>query len=341
MKIPCSNCNQRLEIAEELAGQTIDCPACNATLAVPALETPPSTTPRVEVVTPQASSPQKPAPQRKTAAQREADSSQISKSPIPMEAIAAILGVVVVVLILMFSSKPTVLMLGTTLIIVGSIGYLVLNIMLLIPNFKKNVGWGLLSIFLCTIPLHVFAIMHFREVKKTYLAFIASIAVTLVGYAITASVAISATSDAVSATVDFIDKHTPDALEQSQLNGDDSQNDFIDEIVSHSQDVKKDALRIAAIKGNINAVKNHIDTGTDLNARDNRGITPLMWAANWGHEEIVELLIAAGADVNAKEESDRGLTALDIATNMFKSKIVEILKKHGGKTSEELKAEAK
>ena len=129
-----------------------------------------------------------------------------------MEAIAAILGVVVVVLILMFSSKPTVLMLGTTLIIVGSIAYLVLNIMLLIPNFKKNVGWGLLSIFLCTIPLHVFAIMQFREVKKTYLAFIASIAVTLVGYAITASVAISATSDAVSATVDFIDKHTPDAL---------------------------------------------------------------------------------------------------------------------------------
>ena len=109
--------------------------------------------------------------------------------------------------------------------------------------------------------------------------------------------------------------------------------------MSHSQDVKKDALRIAAIKGNINAVKNHIDTGTDLNARDNRGITPLMWATNWGHEEIVELLIAAGADVNAKEESDRGLTALDIATNMFKSKIVEILKKHGGKTKKELETE--
>ncbi len=258
-----------------------------------------------------------------------------------MEAIASAAGVVVVVLILMFSSRPTVLILGTTLIIVGSIVAGVAAIVLLIANFKKDVVWGLLNFVSCGIPMNVFAIMHFREVKKTYLAYLASMAVAFVGYAITASVAISATSDAVSATVDFIDKHTPDALEQSQLNGDDSQNDFIDEIVSHSQDVKKDALRIAAIKGNINAVKNHIDTGTDLNARDNRGITPLMWAANWGHEEIVELLIAAGADVNAKEESDRGLTALDIATNMFKSKIVEILKKHGGKTSEELKAEAK
>jgi len=36
MKIPCSNCNQHLEISEELAGQTIKCPACNTSLAVPA-----------------------------------------------------------------------------------------------------------------------------------------------------------------------------------------------------------------------------------------------------------------------------------------------------------------
>ena len=35
MKIPCSNCNQRLDIPEELAGQAIECPACNASLAVP------------------------------------------------------------------------------------------------------------------------------------------------------------------------------------------------------------------------------------------------------------------------------------------------------------------
>ena len=37
MKIPCNNCNQHLEIPEELAGQTIECPACNTSLAVPAL----------------------------------------------------------------------------------------------------------------------------------------------------------------------------------------------------------------------------------------------------------------------------------------------------------------
>ena len=36
MKIPWTNCNQHLEIPEELAGQTIECPACNTSLAVPA-----------------------------------------------------------------------------------------------------------------------------------------------------------------------------------------------------------------------------------------------------------------------------------------------------------------
>ena len=49
MKIPCSNCNQRLEIPEELAGQTIECPACNASLAVPSLAAPQPATPQVQV----------------------------------------------------------------------------------------------------------------------------------------------------------------------------------------------------------------------------------------------------------------------------------------------------
>ena len=35
MKIPCSSCNQNLEIPEELAGQTIECPACSTSLVVP------------------------------------------------------------------------------------------------------------------------------------------------------------------------------------------------------------------------------------------------------------------------------------------------------------------
>jgi hypothetical protein len=58
MKILCSNCNQRLEIPEELAGQTIECPACNASLSVSAPEAPPPVSPsKIQLATPKASPP--------------------------------------------------------------------------------------------------------------------------------------------------------------------------------------------------------------------------------------------------------------------------------------------
>ena len=47
--------------------------------------------------------------------------------------------------------------------------------------------------------------------------------------------------------------------------------------------------------GNIEAVKQHIAAGTDVNAKDNVGFTSLHHAAHGGHKEIVELLIAKGA----------------------------------------------
>ncbi len=90
MKIPCSSCNQRLEIPEELAGQTIECPACKASLAVPAKAAPPPPTPRVEVPTPQASAAQRSAPKKKPAATPSVDSPNKSKAPILKWAIAAI-----------------------------------------------------------------------------------------------------------------------------------------------------------------------------------------------------------------------------------------------------------
>mgnify|MGYP001025996567 CR=1 FL=1 len=60
----------------------------------------------------------------------------------------------------------------TIILIVSGVGMSVTAIMLLIENFKKNVGWGIASLF-CGIPLYVFAIMHFKEVKKIFLLHIA------------------------------------------------------------------------------------------------------------------------------------------------------------------------
>jgi len=64
--------------------------------------------------------------------------------------------------------------------------------------------------------------------------------------------------------------------------------------------------------------------------------TPLHWTET---EEIAELLIAAGADVNAKD--NRGDTPLDTAIRRKRPEIADLLRKHGGKTGEELEAEGK
>ena len=80
--------------------------------------------------------------------------------------------------------------------------------------------------------------------------------------------------------------------------------------------------------------------GTDVNAKDKHGYTPLHNAALEGHKEVAELLIQNGADVNAKSESVIGedKTALDWAVDQDHTRIADLLRKHGGKTGAELKA---
>ena len=95
----------------------------------------------------------------------------------------------------------------------------------------------------------------------------------------------------------------------------------------------------AAAKGNIEAVKKHLAAGTDVNVKYEMGTTTLHDAAFSGHKETVELLIAKGADVNVKNDFDQ--TPLDWAIQFKKPEIADLLRKHGGKTGEELKAEGK
>ena len=95
----------------------------------------------------------------------------------------------------------------------------------------------------------------------------------------------------------------------------------------------------AADRGNIEAVKQHIAAGTDVNAKDGGGWTPLHHAAYGGHKEIFEILISKGADVNAKLKG--GETPLDLTNLHPETETADLLRKHGGKTGDELKAEGK
>ena len=126
------------------------------------------------------------------------------------------------------------------------------------------------------------------------------------------------------------------------------------------------SIHQAVFDGNIEAVKQHLAAGTDVNAEDEDGDTPLhlattkeiaelliakgadMHTKNYkkytplhsavfyeGRNEIAELIIAKGADINAKDDLSR--TPLDYAAG----ETADLLRKHGAKTGAELKAEGK
>jgi ankyrin repeat protein len=96
----------------------------------------------------------------------------------------------------------------------------------------------------------------------------------------------------------------------------------------------------AAYNGNIEAVKQHLAAGTDVNVKGGFADgTPLHYAAANGHKEIAELLIEKGADVKAKDEG--GKTPLDVAIQFKELEITNLLRVIGGKTGAELKAEGK
>lgn len=83
------------------------------------------------------------------------------------------------------------------------------------------------------------------------------------------------------------------------------------------------ALMLASESGHQEIVKILIDAGADVNATTEDGQTALMLASQNGHQEIVNILIDAGADVNATAED--GQTALTLASQNGHQEIVNIL----------------
>lgn len=63
---------------------------------------------------------------------------------------------------------------------------------------------------------------------------------------------------------------------------------------------------MAIVKGDLDTVKKLIDLGEDVNKKS-LGMTPLHYAARYNRAEIVEVLLANGA--NVKKRCDKGYTA--------------------------------
>ena len=77
------------------------------------------------------------------------------------------------------------------------------------------------------------------------------------------------------------------------------------------EDIERHPLVDAARDGRQDDVKSLLTSGTPPDVGNNRIGTPLYWAAEHGHREIAQLLIDAGADVNAT--TFNGRTPLHVA----------------------------
>ena len=83
-------------------------------------------------------------------------------------------------------------------------------------------------------------------------------------------------------------------------------------------------IQAAVITGDLEAVKAHIAAGTDLNQKEQMtGSTPLISAATFGKTDIAEALISAGADISI--QNNDGSTALHSAAFFCRVEIVQLL----------------
>ena len=86
---------------------------------------------------------------------------------------------------------------------------------------------------------------------------------------------------------------------------------------------EKTALTICANRNYIDCLRLLIDAGADMDAANESGTTPLMCAAVFGHFECAETLVKAGANIDLQNE--RGSSALAISVIMREIDVFKLL----------------
>ena len=86
-------------------------------------------------------------------------------------------------------------------------------------------------------------------------------------------------------------------------------------------------IQVAALQGNIDEIRKHIEAGSDLNEKDDYGSTPLIIAITFGKAEVARALIEAGADMTIA--NNEGSAPLHIAAFFCRTEIVEALLGNG------------
>ena len=87
------------------------------------------------------------------------------------------------------------------------------------------------------------------------------------------------------------------------------------------------SLHGAALQGNLDAIRQHINAGSELNKKDAYGSSPLIVAVTFGKTEVARVLIEAGADMEIT--NNEGATPLHIAAFFCRAEIVKALLDNG------------
>ena len=88
------------------------------------------------------------------------------------------------------------------------------------------------------------------------------------------------------------------------------------------------ALTLACTGGHEELVELLLSRGADIEHRDKKGFTPLILAATAGHEKVVEVLLNHGANIEAQSERTKD-TALSLACSGGRYEVVEFLLNRG------------
>ena len=97
------------------------------------------------------------------------------------------------------------------------------------------------------------------------------------------------------------------------------------DVEARDPDTDATPLVIASFRGNIAVVEMLLAAGADVNSADRSGFTPLIGAAQFGHATLIPILVEAGADLEALSITENQKAALHFAAKNGHAAVVEAL----------------
>lgn len=95
------------------------------------------------------------------------------------------------------------------------------------------------------------------------------------------------------------------------------------DVTEKRSEIKGSSIWAAAKRDDLNLLNSKITEGLDVNKKDFMQATPLHWAAAYGNNKSIKILLSNGADINSTD--GKGSTPLHWASFMARPKTIELL----------------